>query len=61
MNDRNFDTGNNSHTTHSLSCKIYCSGNRRYVGCSESSWNLVIKCSNIYIILSFFLNITGGH
>ena len=25
-----------------------------YVGCSGSSWNLVIKCSNIYIILSFF-------
>ena len=25
-----------------------------YVGCSGSSWNLFIKCSNIYIILSFF-------
>ena len=25
-----------------------------YAGCSESSWNLVIKVSNIDIILSFF-------
>ena len=26
-----------------------------YEGCSRSSWNLVIKISNIDIILSFFI------
>ena len=30
------------------------SPHQSYVGCSGSSWNLVIKCSNIYIILSCF-------
>ena len=25
-----------------------------YEGCSGSSWNLVIKCSNIDILLSYF-------
>ena len=25
-----------------------------YEGYSRSSWNLVVKCSNIFIILSFF-------
>ena len=35
-------------------CFIFIKKKTGYVGCSGSSWNLVIKCSNIYIILSFF-------
>ena len=37
-------------------CNVVFVHNKRkkYEGCSGSSWNLVIKCSNIYIIVSFF-------
>ena len=32
--------------------------NISYVGCLGSSWNLVIKCSNIYIILWFLAHLS---